>query len=143
MWNKIRLKQVAIFAGLLLMIGLTACSPEQIAIYNSLSPEGKEAVNAHYRSLAEQRSHDCYTAIDRHWPGDKNRARQIVWRESRNQPSAANPRSSARGCFQMLAMHNHRYSAVGCSPAAWSNSDCNVKAAAHLYRQAGWSPWNL
>lgn len=138
-----KLKQVSIIAGLMLMIGLTACSPEQIAAFNRLSPEGKAAVAAHYRQQ-NQAPIDCNQAIDRYFSGDKNRMKQIVWRESRNQPTAANPRSSARGCAQLLIRtHGHRFTAVGCSPDQWGNAACNIKAADHLYRQAGWSPWNF
>ena len=71
-------------------------------------------------------------------------ARDIVWRESRNTPTAANPRSTARGCGQMLlSLHGWRFTAVGCTPAQWADPDCNVKAMLHLYREAGTSPWSL
>ena len=138
--KKILLAIVSVFT-----LGLAVgCTPEQVAHFNSLPVAEQNAVIAQIQAAqAASTSSDCYQAIDKHWPGDKARARSIVWRESRNQPAAANSRSSARGCFQMLSMHNHRYTAVGCSPAQWSNADCNVRAAAHLYRQAGWSPWNL
>ena len=101
-----------------------------------------DAVQANQRAAAAS-SGDCYSALH-HFSGDHNRARKIIWRESRNNPAAANSRSSARGCFQLLqSLHSHRYTAVGCSPSQWSNAVCNVKAADHLYRQAGWSPWAL
>lgn len=101
------------------------------------------AWGAAYDAQMASSSPDCYTAIDRHWPGDKARMRQIVWRESRNQPAAQNSSSSAAGCAQMLALHAHRFAAVGCSWAMRYDADCNIKAAAHLYRAAGWSPWNV
>lgn len=127
---------------------LTACTPEQVHWYlNDATPGEQAAVDQALRERAAQRSRgsrDCYEAIDRHWPGDKARAKKVVWRESRNNPAAANKRSSARGCMQLLApLHGHRYSAVGCSPSSWANADCGIKAAAHLYREAGWSPWAL
>lgn len=127
------MKKVLIITIALMAVWLTSCTPEQQA-----------AVRAHLAWEASQQSRDCNQAVDRHWPGDKARAKRIVHRESRNNPTAANPRSSARGCMQLLmSLHSHRYTAVGCSPAQWSNPDCNIKAAAHLYRQAGWSPWNV
>lgn len=127
------MKKVLIITIALMAVWLTSCTPEQQA-----------AVRAHLAWEASQQSRDCNQAVDRHWPGDKARAKRIVHRESRNNPSAANPRSSARGCMQLLmSLHSHRYVAVGCTPSQWSNPDCNIKAAAHLYRQAGWSPWNV
>jgi hypothetical protein len=93
---------------------------------------------------ANARSNDCFEAIDKHFTGPKEWFKGIVWRESRNTPSAANPSSSARGCAQLLmSLHSHRYYAVGCTPNDWADPDCNIKAADHLYRQAGASPWSL
>lgn len=117
-------------AVLFIFLPLTAaCTPEQMA-----------AFQAH---LASQ-SADCYQAIDRHFPaGERAWFKGIVHRESRNDPTARNP-SGASGCSQlMLPLHNHRFHAVGCSPSQWANPDCNIKAAAHLYREAGRSPWRL
>ena len=125
----------------LLAVTGAACTPEQVALFHALSPEDQGKV---IEALATPRPvTDCYSAIDRYWPGDKARMRQIVWRESRNNPSAQNSRSSAAGCAQLLALHAHRFDAVGCSWARRYEAACNIKAAADLYRQAGWSPWNL
>lgn len=136
-----KFKRSIIILSLPIIAVIASCTPEEIAIYNTLSPAEKEAVNRHLR---EKSSGDCYSAIDRYWPGDKARARQVVWRESRNIPTAANTRSSARGCFQLLhSLHAHRYTAVGCSTSDWGNASCNVRAAAHLYHAAGWQPWAL
>ena len=90
-------------------------------------------------------SPDCNTAIERHWPESRQVwAKRVVWRESRNIPTAANRRSSARGCFQLLqSLHGWRYTAVGCHPSQWSNADCNAKAALHLFQSAGVGPWRL
>ena len=72
------------------------------------------------------------------WPD----AEAVAWRESRCQPDAANPTSSARGLFQLLAsLHSHRYVAVGCTAADWPDPVCNTLAARHLYDAAGTSPW--
>lgn len=126
------MKKVLIITIALMAVYLSACTPEQQA-----------AVRAHWAWEASQQSRDCNQAVDRHWPGDKARAKRIVHRESRNNPSAQNSRSSAAGCMQLLSMHAHRFSAVGCSWAMRYNADCGIKAAAHLYREAGWSPWNV
>ena len=116
-----------------------------------MSPQERENYVAHlegrppYEVASMGESVDCYSALDRHWPASSRQwARSIVWRESRNQPTAANPRSTARGCGQLLlSLHGWRFTAVGCSPAEWADPDCNVKAMLHLYREAGTSPWSL
>ncbi len=114
------------------------CTPEEVALFKSLTPEQQTAVLE-----ARWPSEDCNAAIDRHWPGDKAWAKRIAWRESRNTPSARNP-SGASGCLQMmLPLHSRRFTAVGCSPSQWSNPACNIKAAWHLYAEVGPSPWNL
>lgn len=95
---------------------------------------------------AAQTSRDCNAAIDTWWtpnvgPAVAAWAKKIVWREARNIPSSASRISSAKGCFQLLqSLHAHRYNkfrAWGCSPAKWSNADCNALAALDLYRTRG------
>lgn len=73
------------------------------------------------------------------WP----QAVQVAWRESRCQPAAANPTSSARGILQLLhSLHAHRYYATGaCSPVEWADPWCNLHAARDLFDEAGTSPW--
>lgn len=87
----------------------------------------------------------CHAAIDTYWPaGAQAWAHRIVQRESNGIPTAANRRSSARGCWQMLIrLHGRRFTAVGCSPAMWADARCNTLAALNLYQQAGKSPWRL
>lgn len=103
-------------------------------------------------AAAGRQSATCNAAIDIWWtpnvgPAVAAWAKRIVWREAGNQPWAANRRSSARGCFQLLqSLHARRYNKFrgwGCSPAKWNNADCNSLAALDLYRQAGKSPWRL
>ena len=130
-----RLIAVALFVVAPLAV---ACTPEEIALFQSLTPDQQMSV---VETLWP--SQDCNTAIDRHWPGDKAWAKRIVWRESRNTPTARNP-SEASGCFQMMVpLHTRRFAAVGCSAAEWTNPACNTKAAWHLYAEVGPSPWNL
>lgn len=128
--------------SLIALLG-TACLPHEQAIFNTLTAEQQSAVRAHEASKV--RSKDCYQAIAKYWPASlQGWARSIVWRESRNTPSAANPRSSARGCFQMLLRYSNRfYVKVGCSNYMWANPDCNVRAAYEMYKVAGRSPWRL
>lgn len=118
-------------------------TPEQKKILEHIQ-EQQAAYFAGIVAAANARSNDCFEAVDRHFSGPKDWFKGIVWRESRNIPSAANPSSTARGCAQLLmSLHSHRYYAVGCTPNDWADPDCNIKAADHLYRQAGSSPWRL
>lgn len=74
---------------------------------------------------------------------DPDWAVRIAWRESRCQPSAANP-SGSMGLFQMLLpLHDDLFYAVGCTPADWSDPVCNVEAAHLLYLGSGRQPWAL
>ena len=87
----------------------------------------------------------CHAAIDVHWPANlRPWAHRIVHRESRGIPTAANKRSSARGCFQMLLRYsNPFYKSVGCTNYNWSNATCNVRAAYSMYKKAGPRPWRV
>src|SRR5690606_30624412 len=124
-----------------LAVAAVACTPEEQAVFATLAPDAQRAV---LDELARRSTEaDCFTAVDRFWPAE-HRAwfRGVVWRESRNDPTAANPVSSARGCAQLLmSLHSWRFTAVGCSPSAWADAGCNVRAALHLFREAGRSPW--
>lgn len=87
----------------------------------------------------------CHDAVRTYWPAAwQPWAHQIVHRESRGIPTAANPRSSARGCFQMLLRYsNPFYRAVGCSNYNWSNATCNVRAALVMRQRHGTWPWKM
>lgn len=87
----------------------------------------------------------CHAAVDAYWPANlRPWAHRIVHRESRGMPAAANRRSSARGCFQMLLRYSAPfYRAVGCSNAQWANPVCNVRAAYVMYQKAGARPWRM
>ena len=127
---------------LLVPVLLSACTPNQVSLFQSLTPQQQDAVVTHMRSRPAP-SRDCYEAIDKHWPASsRSWARSIVWRESRNQSTARNPRSTSRGCFGLLqSLHGWRYNAVGCQLSAWMDPDCSVRAALHLYNEAGVLPW--
>jgi len=134
----------------LLASTVAACTPAQKAwclADRERCTAAIAAMNSHaaWRAQQSRPSATCYEAIDRHWPAATAEwFKGVVWRESRNIPTAANSSSSARGCAQLLmSLHSHRYTAVGCSPTQWANPDCNIRAALHLYREAGASPWAL
>lgn len=135
-------RTIAAIITLLTITFGAACTPEQVALYESLPSHKQEAVLAHLAS--NNSSKDCYEAIDKHFSGDKERMKRIVRRESGNNPAAANKSSSASSCAQLLfSLHGWRYEAVGCSKAQRYDADCNIKAADHLYREQGWRPWKL
>lgn len=94
---------------------------------------------------AQSRPRDCYSAMEQVFPPHAWAwGRGIIARESGNNPAAANPSSTARGCWQLLmSVHSSRFYAVGCTPADWADALCNTKAAYTLYQAAGTSPWSL
>jgi hypothetical protein len=116
-----------------------ACTPEQIALFKSLPADQQQAVIDYLYPPA-----GCVEAMKRVWPQSEWAwGERIMWRESNHQPTAYN-RSGASGCWQMmLPLHNRRFTAVGCSPSQWSDPLCNNRAAYHLFREAGRTPWNL
>ena len=142
----------------ILGLNLTACTPEEVAIFKTLSPQDQGKVikavqdqqamqrHAYFVGIhnAQTRPTDCLSAMRQVFPASSwNWGTAIIMRESGNNPSAQNPSSSAAGCWQMLSMHNHRYYTVGCSPAQKYDALCNTKAAYTLYQAAGTSPWRL
>ena len=102
--------------------------------------------NAYFMGIiaSQQRPTDCISAMKQVFPSSSwSWATGIIMRESGNSPSADNPSSSAAGCLQLLKMHDHRYYAVGCTPAQKYDALCNIKAGYNLYQEAGTSPWQL
>jgi hypothetical protein len=152
------IKPLLIAISLVLVAVAASCTPEQIAIYNSLNPSDQAKVvqalkdqqamqrHAYFVGIhaSQQDSGNCYEEMRKVFPASAwNWATGIIKRESGGQPTADNPSSSAAGCWQMLAMHDHRYYAVGCTPAQKYQARCNNKAAYTLYQAAGTSPWRL
>ncbi|MFZ4431566.1 MAG: transglycosylase SLT domain-containing protein [Microthrixaceae bacterium] len=134
----------ACFAILFAVLAVASgCTPEQIAWWNdpTVPQSTKDAI---WRAMTTPPpARDCNEAIDQHWPGDKAWAKRIVWRESRNTPTARNA-SGASGCFQlMLPLHSRLFTAAGFSPSQWSDPVVNTKVAWSLYRSSGTSPWVL
>ena len=146
-------RRLALVCATILTLTVTACTPAQQAAWKAMSDQERENYVAHIEgrppyevdSMGEARSGDCYQALDRHWPAaSRSWARSIVARESGGDPRAQNPRSSAAGCLQLLALHSGRFNKLGYS---WErdryNADVNVLVALDLYREAGTSPWRL
>lgn len=131
-------KRITLFV--ICVLGLAACTPEQLSLFNSLNPDQQTQVIEALQ--ANNRHSDCISAMEATWPADTHAwGRKIIMRESGNSPTARNP-SGASGCWQlMLPMHSGRFTRVGCSPSQWSDPDCNSKAALTLYQEAGTRPW--
>ena len=106
-----------------------------------------ETVAASPVRRTETVSRDCYAAADVWWPASSRAwVKSIIKRESAGRAYARNPRSSARGCLQLLhSLHAHRYNKVGfgCNASKWNNPDCGILAGLHLFKQAGTSPWRV
>lgn len=112
---------------LMLVIPLMACTPTEMALF---------------RQVYAARTSTCHGSVDILWPSSSRAwAHSIVNRESRGIATAQNRYSTAAGCFQLLQIHAWRFDAVGCSWSQRYNAYCNVKAALHLYREAGTRPW--
>lgn len=144
--------------GMLLASSVTGCTPEQIAAYNAATPDQQQTIVVEIQRQQDQErrfyegvaaaqadSGNCYVEMREVFPSSAwSWATGIIQRESGGDPTAANPSSTARGCFQLLSsVHASRYAAVGCSVAQWSSASCNVRAAYQLYLVAGTSPWSL
>ena len=102
--------------------------------------------NAYFLGIiaSQQRPTDCISAMKQVFPPSAwGWGEGIIMRESGNTPTAQNPSSTAAGCLQLLKMHDHRYYAVGCTPAQKYDALCNIKAGYNLYQEAGTSPWQL
>lgn len=66
-------------------------------------------------------------------PEDVDRALCLIWHESRGDPTAENPTSSATGLFQILAFWEDRYGLDRLDPAQ------NVQLAAIIRDAQGWA----
>lgn len=138
------MRRIALIVTSILLIGLAACTPVQVELFHSLAPEDQAKVVSELQRQQAERPRDCYSAMEQVFPPSTwSWMRSIIHRESRNNPAAQNSSSTAAGCAQLLRLHAHRFDAVGCSWAQRYDAHCNMKAAYHLYREAGSSPWRL
>jgi len=144
--------RVPLVIAALITATLTACTPAQLAAFHASTPEVQqqwaagvleanriqqwgEAVNANNAHS----SSDCYGEMRKHFPASQHaKASAVITRESGGNASAKNSRSSASGCFQLLAsLHRHRLPPGG----SFFNAHDNTVGALNLWQQAGWSPW--
>ena len=87
----------------------------------------------------------CAQAVDRIWPAASRAwAHRVVWRESRGDPRADNPRSGTSGCAQLSPVHARRFTKLGYS---WKKDRfdpvANIRVAFDLYEEQGTRPWRL
>lgn len=86
----------------------------------------------------------CAEAVDRIWPeASRAWAHRVVWRESRGDPRADNPRSTASGCWQLLAVHRPRFVRLGYRWGDRYDPVANTRVALDLYREQGSRPWRV
>ena len=87
----------------------------------------------------------CAQAVDRIWPqSSRGWAHRVVWRESRGDTTAVNPRSGTSGCAQLSPVHARRFTKLGYS---WKKDRfdpvANIRVAFDLYREQGARPWRV
>jgi len=128
--QKVSITSLAIIAGL----GLAACSPEEVAIYNTLNPTEQAAVNAHLSPPRQE-----------HTPPGGFLA-CVRAHESGGDYQAKNPASTASGAYQYLRGTWATMSARaghGGYPTARSAPPHIQDAVAVYTVNAGWaSAWN-
>jgi hypothetical protein len=137
-------RRVALVLSVTAVLG--ACTPGQVALWRTLDPVSQRAVVASLQTTTTApKPVDCYGAMERVFPPHTWAwGRKIIHRESTNNPAAANPRSSARGCWQLLSsLHADKYAKAGCHVSQWADAMCNTRAAYVLYQMAGTSPWSF
>ena len=131
-----RIVPLALLGGCVALVLLTATSmvsQDETPALQGIAAEGSDTTTT--------QPDDCIGALP-YFSGDHENARYVIWRESRNDPTAQNERSTAAGCYQLLVKHSWRFDEVGCSWAQRYEPVCNTKAADHLYREAGGEPWS-
>lgn len=86
----------------------------------------------------------CAQAVDRIWPASSRAwAHRVVWRESRGDSRADNPRSTASGCWQLLAVHRPRFVRLGYQWRDRYDPVANTRVALDPYREQGTRPWGV
>lgn len=78
-------------------------------------------------SKSKAAAHECWDGLLAKYSWNTTQAFNIMWCESKGNPNAKNPRSTARGLFQILG-----------GPL---DPEANVKLAFEMYSKRGWQPW--
>jgi hypothetical protein len=80
--------------------------------------------------------------IAAHFPAEQiAKACSVMMCESRGNPTAENPRSSASGLWQFLSSTWESTTGTP-APASSYSADVQTAAAATLWRSSGWRPWS-
>lgn len=89
----------------------------------------------------EDRRSPVEQAVEWFPPGERERARCIVWYESRNNPAATGSAGEA-SLFQIHPVHAGSFRRLTGKPwsEAW-NPILNGQYAERLWREQGWRPW--
>lgn len=126
-----------------LVIGLAACTPQQIANWNRLTPEQKVAFSQDVMRLPEGRHVPC-----EQWLGTSRVAgftdaqilteHVLMFRESRCDPHAYN-RSGASGLMQVMRMWADD---CGGTPALLFDPQFNLDCAKHVFDVQWWTAWS-
>ena len=73
-------------------------------------------------------------------PGQVDNALCVINSESGGNPSAKNPRSNARGLFQVMSSVWGPF--FGFTDEDFYSPELNTYAAARIWERSGWSPWS-
>ncbi len=136
MTRRIVVVLLALF-GLVAVTAGCAFTPENIALFKTLSPEGQQAVahaiNGTEPSGCVEAAHAVFPANLHSWTN------KIISRESGGNPSAQNRSSSAAGCFQIIKGTWNANAA--CDWSMRYDAMCNARTAWIIYQRSGGSPW--
>lgn len=128
-------------------VAVAGLSVELLTEYRSMMDRHPIFLPAESRSTVQTRSRVLLPAVERWrplvavwWPETViDEALAVMQCESRGDPAAKNPRSTASGLFQFLR---------GWWSGDWGypafdpfDPEANIRAGAWLYGQSGWSPW--
>jgi hypothetical protein len=107
----------------------TTVAPAPVATTAKPKPKPPATVpsTTSHCSTSKAAAHACWDGLIAQYPWNTTTAFNIMWCESRGNPNAKNPRSTATGLFQILN--------GPLDPAA------NVKLAYEMYSKRGWQPW--
>lgn len=134
-WHGINAQTIEAFHQLLVE-KVAWCSPQRTHTTNSRSPREYGSGVEQWRGLVS-----VYFE-----PGKVETALCIIMAESRGDPGATNPRSTAAGLFQFL---RGTWNSVPASVSGGSyesgqvyDPESNIRSAAWLQRNSGWSQWS-
>ncbi len=128
------MKKIA--AATICALTVCSCSTAEVDAFLHLAPDQQAAVLEHMAPAA-----DCNRAVELVWPQRLwTWAKTIVWRESRNTPTAQNRQSSSAGCFQVIRS-TWIANAAGVPWTRRYDALANARVAWAIYQSGGPSQW--